>query len=434
MEENIKSNPLALIPFLVFILLFIGSGVLTGDFYQMPVLVALFAAILVALLMNRKTDFQTKIEQLTKGGGHPNIILMVIIFLLAGAFASVAEGVGAVESTVNLGLTLLPENLLIVGLFLICCFISISMGTSTGTIVALAPIGLGVANQTDISLALTMGAIVSGAMFGDNLSIISDTTIAAVRTQGTKMRDKFKANFFIVLPAAILTAIIFGVMTADATTTIDEDTAFEFVKVLPYLGVLIFALAGVNVIFVLLGGIIFAGLVGLILGDITMSGYVQLLGDGFANMQELAMIAILLGGLVELIRQNGGIAYLLQLFSRNMNSARAGETGIAGLVSAVNLATANNTISIITAGPLAKQIAERFKIDPRRSASLLDIFSSSVQGLIPYGAQMLAVAGVASISPVEIMPYCFYPMLIAAAGILAIIFRLPRFTTRGAKS
>ncbi|TFD93603.1 Na+/H+ antiporter NhaC family protein [Jeotgalibacillus sp. R-1-5s-1] len=430
-QEIPQSNPFALIPFGIFILLFIGSGVITGDFYLMPVLVALFIAILVALLMNRKTDFQTKVMQLSKGGGHPNIILMVIIFLLAGAFASVADGAGAVDSTVNLGLSFLPQNLLIVGLFIIGCFISISMGTSTGTIVALAPIGLGVSEQTDIGVALAMGAIVSGAMFGDNLSIISDTTIAAVRTQGTKMKDKFKANVKIVLPAAIITAIIFAVMTAGSSATLEESNPYNLLQVLPYLGVLIFAIAGANVILVLLGGIIFAGIVGLGLGEFSLLTLIELIGTGFSNMFELAMIAILLGGLVELIKQNGGIEFLLQSVTKRVNSKRGGEAGIAGLVSTVNFATANNTISIITAGPLARQISERFSIDNRRSASLLDIFSSSVQGLIPYGAQLLAVAGVAGISPVEIVPFCIYPMLIALSGIIAIAIQFPRFKTPG---
>ncbi|MYL71458.1 Na+/H+ antiporter NhaC family protein [Halobacillus litoralis] len=425
-----KGNGWALIPFGVFILLFIGSGILTGDFYKMPVLVAVFAAILVALFMNRKTAFQTKLQQLTEGGGHSNIILMVIIFLLAGAFSTVAEGMGAVDSTVNLGLSVLPGNLLIVGLFIIACFISISMGTSVGTIVALAPVGMGIAEQTDVAVALTMGAIVSGAMFGDNLSIISDTTIAAVRTQGTEMKDKFKANFFIVLPAAIVTAVIFGVLTTDAASTLQEDHPFNIVKVLPYLGVLIFAIMGINVIYVLMGGIGFAGLIGLIMGDFSVMEFVTLVGDGFAGMQELALLVILLGGLVELIRQNGGIDFLLQKISRGAHSNRGGEFSIAGLVSAVNVSTANNTISIMTAGPLAKQISERFEIDSKRSASLLDIFSSSVQGLLPYGAQILSVAGVASLSPVSIVPYCFYPILLAISGLLAIVFRFPKFTVR----
>ncbi|RDY72759.1 Na+/H+ antiporter NhaC family protein [Halobacillus sp. SY10] len=429
-KELNKGNGWALIPFGVFILLFIGSGILTGDFYKMPVLVAVFAAILVALFMNRKTAFQTKLQQLTEGGGHSNIILMVIIFLLAGAFSTVAEGMGAVDSTVNLGLSILPGNLLIVGLFIIACFISISMGTSVGTIVALAPVGMGIAEQTDVAAALTMGAIVSGAMFGDNLSIISDTTIAAVRTQGTEMKDKFKANFFIVLPAAIVTAIIFGVLTMDAASTLQDEHPFNIVKVLPYLGVLIFAIMGINVIYVLMGGIGFAGLIGLFMGEFSGMEFVTLIGEGFAGMQELALLVILLGGLVELIRQNGGIDFLLRKISRGAHSNRGGEFSIAGLVSAVNVSTANNTISIMTAGPLAKQISERFEIDSKRSASLLDIFSSSVQGLLPYGAQILSVAGVASISPVSIVPYCFYPILLALSGVLAILFRFPRFTVR----
>ncbi|WP_226584749.1 Na+/H+ antiporter NhaC family protein [Halobacillus litoralis] len=423
-----KGNGLALLPFGVFIFLFIGSGILTGDFYQMPVLVALFAAILTALFMNPKTDFQTKLQQLTEGGGHSNIILMVVIFLLAGAFSSVADGMGAVDSTVNLGLSVLPGNLLIVGLFVIACFISISMGTSVGTIVALAPIGVGIAEQIDVAAALTMGAIVSGAMFGDNLSVISDTTIAAVRTQGTEMKDKFKANFFIVLPAAIITAVIYGVMTLGESVASQDAYSFELIKVLPYLGVLVFAIIGVNVIYVLMGGIGFAGIIGLLTGEFSGLKLITLIGDGFSGMQELSLVVILLGGLVELIRKNGGIDFLLYRISRGARSSRGGEFGIAGLVSAVNVSTANNTISIITAGPLAKQIAEKFHIDSKRSASILDIFSSSVQGLLPYGAQILSVAGVAGLSPVSIVPFCFYPILLALSGVLAILFRFPKKT------
>ncbi|WP_035508808.1 Na+/H+ antiporter NhaC family protein [Halobacillus karajensis] len=429
-KELNKGNGLALLPFVVFIVLFIGSGIITGDFYQMPVLVAVFAAILVALFMNRKVDFQTKFQQLTEGGGHSNIILMVVIFLLAGAFSTVAEGMGAVDSTVNFGLSILPGNLLIVGLFVISCFISISMGTSVGTIVALAPIGMGIAEQTDVVVALTMGAIVSGAMFGDNLSIISDTTIAAVRTQGTEMKDKFKANFFIVLPAAIVTAVIFGFITADAASTVQDDHPFHLLKVLPYLGVLIFAVLGVNVIYVLMGGISFAGIIGFIMGEFSLMEFITLMGEGFEGMQELSLLVILLGGLVELIRQNGGIDYLLYKISRRAHSSRGGEFSIAGLVSAINLSTANNTISIMTAGPLAKQISDRFYIRSKRSASLLDIFSSSVQGLIPYGAQLLSVAGVAGLSPVSIIPYCFYPILLAVSGLAAIMIRFPKFTVQ----
>jgi len=273
-----------------------------------------------------------------------------------------------------------------------------------------------------------MGAIVSGAMFGDNLSIISDTTIAAVRTQGTKMKDKFKANLLIVLPAAVISVILFGILTAGASTSLEEAQPYNLVKVLPYLGVLVFAVAGANVILVLIGGILFAGGVGLALGEFTFMNYINLIGSGFTNMQELAMIAILLGGLVELIRQNGGIEFLLQTITKRVTSKKGGELGIAGLVSTINLATANNTISIITAGPLAKQISEQYQIDSRRSASLLDIFASSIQGVIPYGGQLLAAAGVASISPVAIVPFCIYPFFIGLAGLIAISIQFPRFS------
>ncbi|WP_077325593.1 Na+/H+ antiporter NhaC family protein [Virgibacillus siamensis] len=424
-----KGNPFALLPFIIFLLLFIGSGLINGDFYKLPVLVAVFIAVLFALFMNRKMAFKDKLDHLTKGAGHPNIMLMVIIYLLAGAFAAVAEGVGAVESTVNLGLTFLPENLLIVGLFIIGCFISISMGTSVGTVVALAPIGAGLADQTGMSTALIMGAIISGAMFGDNLSMISDTTIAAVRTQAVKMSDKFKVNVYIALPAAIVTAVIFGVMTLDASGGVSGNHPYDLIKVLPYLAVLVFAIAGVNVIYVLIGGTIFAGIIGLFYGKFDGMGFLNLLGDGMAGMQELSLLSILLGGLVELIRVNGGIDFMLHAISNRIKTRKGAEAGIAGLVSAFDVSTANNTISIISVGPLVKQISERFGVDPRRSASVLDIFASAFQGILPYGAQLLAVAGVASISPVSIMPYCIYPVLLGIAGVIAIVAGYPRFST-----
>ncbi|WP_174613005.1 Na+/H+ antiporter NhaC family protein [Virgibacillus ihumii] len=429
-SEFNKGNAFALFPFIVFLLLFIGSGLINGDFYKLPVLVAVFIAVLFALFMNRKMAFQDKLDHLTKGAGHPNIMLMVIIYLLAGAFAAVAEGVGAVESTVNLGLTFLPQNLLIVGLFIIGCFISISMGTSVGTVVALAPIGAGLADQTGMSAALIMGAIVSGAMFGDNLSMISDTTIAAVRTQAVKMSDKFKVNIYIALPAAIVTAVIFGIMTMDTSGGVSGEHPYELIKVLPYLAVLVIAIAGVNVIYVLIGGTIFAGIVGWFYGEFDGMGFLNLLGDGMAGMQELALLSILLGGLVELIRVNGGIDYLLNAISNRIKSRKGAEAGIAGLVSVFDVSTANNTISIISVGPLVKQISERFGVDRRRSASVLDIFASTFQGILPYGAQLLAVAGVASISPVSIMPYCIYPVLLGVAGSIAIAIGFPRFSTK----
>ncbi|WP_243292094.1 Na+/H+ antiporter NhaC family protein [Bacillus sp. FJAT-47783] len=425
-----KGNPFALFPFLVFLILFIGAGIVTGDFYQFPVIVAIMIASSISLLMKRKESLHKKIDVFTKGAGNPNVMLMVIIFLLAGAFSEVAKGMGAVESTVNLALSVVPQNLLIVGVFIIACFISISMGTSMGTIVALAPIGVGISEQTDISLALSMASVIGGAMFGDNLSFISDTTIAAVRTQNTKMKDKFKVNFFIVLPAAVVTAILFGVLTAGAEAQITNES-FNFIKILPYLGVIIAALAGVNVLIVLTGGIIFAGIIGLVDGSYKGGmAFIQAIGTGVVGMEDLALLAILISGMVAVIKHNGGIDFLLQLVTRNVKSNKGAQLSIAGLVSLTNLSTANNTISILIAGPLAKNIADKFDVDPRKSASILDIFSCAFQGLIPYGAQMLAAAGIASISPISILQYSYYPILIGICGVLAILFEFPRLNRK----
>jgi Na+/H+ antiporter NhaC len=423
-----KGNVFALFPFVVFLVLFIGAGVMTGDFYQFPVIVAILIAASISLMMNRKESLTNKVEVFTKGAGNPNVMLMVIIFLLAGAFSEVTKGMGAVESTVNLALSVIPQNLLMVGLFVIGCFISVSMGTSMGTIVALAPIGVGISEQTDISLALSMAAVIGGAMFGDNLSFISDTTIAAVRTQNTKMKDKFKVNFFIVLPAAIITAVLFGVITVGEQAEI-TNPSFQWVKILPYLGVLAAALMGVNVLVVLAGGILLAGMIGLLDGSYSAMGLIQAIGKGIAGMQELSLLAILISGMVEVIKHNGGIDYLLQLVTRNVKSKKGAQFGIAGLVSLTNLSTANNTISILIAGPLAKNIADQYDIDPRKSASILDIFSCCFQGLIPYGAQMLAAAGVASISPFSILQYSFYPILIGVCGLIAIVLDYPKLKT-----
>jgi Na+/H+ antiporter NhaC len=423
-----KGNLFALFPFVVFLVLFIGAGVVIGDFYKFPVIVAILIAASISLMMNPKESLTNKVEVFTKGAGDPNVMLMVIIFLLAGAFSEVTKGMGAVESTVNLALSIIPQNLLIVGIFVIACFISISMGTSMGTIVALAPIGVGISEQTNISLALSMAAVIGGAMFGDNLSFISDTTIAAVRTQNTKMKDKFKVNFLIVLPAAIITAVLFGVITAGEQAEITNQS-FHWVKIVPYLGVLVTSLMGFNVLVVLAGGILLAGMIGLLDGSYHAMSLIKAIGDGVAGMQELSLLAILVSGMVEVIKHNGGIDYLLQLVIRNVKSKRGAQFGIAGLVSLTNLSTANNTISILIAGPLAKNIADQYGIDPRKSASLLDIFSCCFQGLIPYGAQILVAAGVASISPLSILQYSFYPILIGVCAIIAIVFDFPKLKT-----
>lgn len=423
MKKEVKrGNLLALLPLGVFLVLFVGSGIITGDFYKMPALVAFLIAGGIALLFNKKENLETKMNVFCKGAGDTNIILMVIIFLLAGAFSSVAKDMGGVDSTVNLSLSILPSNLLVAGLFIIGCFISISMGTSVGTIAALAPIALGVAQKTGIPVPLVIGAVVGGAMFGDNLSMISDTTIAAVRTQGCELKDKFKMNFLIVLPAAIATAIILTVVTLGYGNVATQSYEYDIIKVLPYILVLAGALIGVNV-FVLLGsGILFAGVVGIFSNSFGILGFIGAISEGLGGMYELSLLVIVVGGVVSLIKFNGGIDYILHFITSKIKSKKGAEFGIAALVSVIDLCTANNTIAIVTAGPLAKDIAEKYDIDPRKTASILDIFSSCWQGVIPYGAQLLTAAGIAGISPVEIIKYLYYPGLMFVCGIAAITF------------
>lgn len=429
MKNNTQGNPLALLPLLIFVALFIGTGIATQDFRAMPITVALIIAIIAAMLLKPKDRLNDKIAILTKGAGRENIMLMVIIFLLAGAFSQVAENMGAVESTVNLGLALLPSNLLLVGLFIICCFISISMGTSTGTVVALAPIAIGIAGQTDLPLALALATVIGGAMFGDNLSVISDTTIVSTQSQEVRMVDKFKTNFFIVMPGALVTIVILWFITSGQSTTPATDLEFSLIKVLPYLAVLVIALLGVNVLIVLIGGTVFAGIIGLVDGSYTFTSFISAAGEGISGMQNIAIIAILIGGLIALIQHYGGIDYLLHFITSRIRSKKGAELGIATLVSATDLSTANNTISIIITGPLAKDIADEYGVDRRKSASLLDIFAAAFQGLIPYGGQMLAAAGLAAISPVVIIPYSIYPAALLICGIIAILVGFPRNKT-----
>lgn len=421
-QEVKKGNPLALLPIGVFLILFVGSGIITGDFYKMPALVAFLIAGGIALLFNKKESLETKMNVFCKGAGDTNIILMVIIFLLAGAFSSVTKAMGGVDSTVNLSLSILPSNLLIAGLFVIGCFISVSMGTSVGTIAALSPIALGVAQKTGIPVPLVIGAVVGGAMFGDNLSMISDTTIAAVRTQGCELKDKFKMNFLIVLPAAIATTIILTIVTLGYGNVVTQSYEYDIIKVLPYILVLAGALIGVNV-FVLLGsGILFTGAVGIFSNSFDLLELIGAIAEGLSGMYELSLLVLVVGGVVALIKFNGGIDYILYFITSKIKSKKGAEFGIAALVSVIDLCTANNTIAIVTAGPLAKDIAEKYDIDPRKTASILDIFSSCWQGVIPYGAQLLTAAGIAGISPVEIIKYLYYPALMFVCGIAAITF------------
>ncbi|MCG7816819.1 Na+/H+ antiporter NhaC family protein [Staphylococcus epidermidis] len=433
MKEMKNGNAWALIPLLLFVLLFLCVGIISGDFTTMPLNVAITITVIVALLMNRKETFAKKVEVFTKGAGHSNIILMMLIFILAGAFSTTAEKMGGVSSTVNLGLSLIPQNLIIVGLFIICMFVSISMGTSVGTVAAIAPVGFGFAQATDVPAALAMATVVGGAMFGDNLSMISDTTIAAVRTQKTKMSDKFKVNFKIVLPGAIITIIILFFLTNGISIDHTKNYDYNLIKVIPYLLVLILALVGINVIIVLIGGTVLAGIIGLIDGSFGWNGLLNAISKGIIGMEDIAMIALLIGGLVGIIQHNGGIDWLLNFVRSKVKSKRGAELGIASLVSAADISTANNTISIIMAGPLAKNIADEYDVDPRKSASILDIFGGCFQGLLPYSPQVISAAGVAGISPFLMLQYSIYPILLGVCGLVAIILRVPRLNKSSKK-
>lgn len=433
MKEMKNGNAWALIPLLLFVLLFLGVGIISGDFTTMPLNVAITITVIVALLMNRKETFAKKVEVFTKGAGHSNIILMMLIFILAGAFSTTAEKMGGVSSTVNLGLSLIPQNLIIVGLFIICMFVSISMGTSVGTVAAIAPVGFGFTQATDVPAALAMATVVGGAMFGDNLSMISDTTIAAVRTQKTKMSDKFKVNFKIVLPGAIITIIILFFLTNGISIDHTKNYDYNLIKVIPYLLVLILALVGINVIIVLIGGTVLAGIIGLIDGSFGWNGLLNAISKGIIGMEDIAMIALLIGGLVGIIQHNGGIDWLLNFVRSKVKSKRGAELGIASLVSAADISTANNTISIIMAGPLAKNIADEYDVDPRKSASILDIFGGCFQGLLPYSPQVISAAGVAGISPFLMLQYSIYPILLGVCGLVAIILRVPRLNQSSKK-
>jgi Na+/H+ antiporter NhaC len=437
---NSKPSFSALLPLVFFLALFIGTGaVLTANgtkmaFYQLSAAVAILPAIAFSLLLGKLRGGQRLDKQLgvfISGVGDGNIITMCLIYLLAGAFASVATAIGGVSSTVNLGLDLVPPAFVLPGLFLIGAFVSTAMGTSMGTIAAIAPIAVGVGEQTTIGLPLLMGAVLGGAMFGDNLSMISDTTIAATRTQGCEMKDKFRVNLYIALPAAVLAVAGFALLGADGAVTVSGD--YSVIKALPYMVILGMAVAGVNVFVVLACGIVFTGAVGLLtMPEYSLIGFSQDIFNGFKGMQEIMVLSMLIGGLGELIRVQGGIKWLLGRIdaltarSRSDNQARTGELSIAGLVSVADACTANNTVAIILSGGLAKEIADKNGIDPRRSASILDIFSCVFQGIMPYAAQVLLAGSIAGISPVEVVGGNYYCFILAVVGLLAIMTGRPR--------
>ncbi|GAB6121058.1 Na+/H+ antiporter NhaC family protein [Dysgonomonas termitidis] len=418
----------ALMPLAVFFLLYVLTFIFTGDLYQMPVSVAFMTASMVAVLYSKGGKLANRITQFCRGAANETIMLMVVIFILAGAFAGTAKAMGAVDATVNMLLYLLPEQSILASVFIAACFISMSMGTSTGTIAALAPIAVGVSSQAGLDLPMMLGIVIGGAMFGDNLSFISDTTIVATRTQGCQMQDKFKVNIRIVFPVVILVLLLYiyqGLeLTGGASVSAEQ---VEWVKVLPYLAVLITALVGVNVMVVLALGIILSGVIGLITGGFGVWDWTAAMSRGIVvDMGELIIVSLMAGGMFELIRFNGGVDWLIGKMTRNIRSKRSAEFSIAGLISLTNLCTANNTIALIISGPIAKNISDKFDLDNRKIASLLDTFSCFVQGLIPYGAQLLIAAGLANVSPVQIVPYLYYPLLIGLAAIASIIFRYPR--------
>lgn len=423
MEKEKKGRAIALLPIGVFLIIFLGAGIVFKDFYAMPAIVAFLIALFVAFLQNKELSFNKKIEVIAKGVGEENIITMSLIFLCAGGFSGAVTAAGGVDSTVNLGLSLIPAHFAVAGLFLIGCFISVSMGTSMGTIAALAPIAVGISEKTGFALSICIGAVVCGAMFGDNLSMISDTTIAAVKTQGCEMKDKFKANFFIVLPAAIITVLIFWFATRNMNFHMEENLSYSLWEVLPYMVVLLGALIGINVFVVLISGIVISLIVGVSMGHIALSEMFQVVGNGVTSMYDITVISIIVACIVSLVKEHGGIQFILNLIKSKINGRRGAEFGIALLALFVDACTANNTVAIVMTGPIAKEISEEFDVDPRRSASLLDMFTSVGQGIIPYGAQLLSAATLTGLTPLQIIPNLYYPLLMGACGVLAIIFR-----------
>lgn len=428
-----KGNPWALLPILCFLVVFIGMGVWLNDFYAMPAIVGFLIALGVAFCQNRKRSFSEKMEDVTHSMGDSNVMIMCLVFVMAGGFSGAVQAAGGVDSTVNFSLSILPPSVAVVGLFIIGCFISTAMGTSVGTIAALAPIAVGISDKTGIAGALCIGAVVSGAMFGDNLSMISDTTIAATRTQGCEMKDKFRENFKIVLPAAVISLVLFLILASGGDYTFTGDRSYNLFKILPYLVVLIGALLGMNVFVVLALGIVLSLVVGVTTGAFAWTDMFRVVFEGpdgaggIKNMYDITVISIVVAGIIGLVKANGGIDFILNGIKKRVKTPKGAQLGIAALSSLVDISTANNTVAIVMAGPIAKDISNEFSISPKRTAAILDIFTSVWQGIIPYGAQILyACAGAAAVgmtlSPVELFPYLFYPILMGISAVVFILF------------
>ena len=416
---------LALSPFLIFMIVYLAGSLIAGDFYKLPLTVAFLIASAYAICITPKLKLKERINIFSRGAGNENIMLMVWIFVLAGAFAKIADQMGAIDATVNLTLHILPSGLLLPGLFLAACFISLSIGTSVGTVVALTPVAVGIAEQTGCTLPLIIAVVVGGAFFGDNLSFISDTTIVATQTQGCKMNDKFKANIWLALPAAIIVFVLYIFLGKEIQAPQDIQL-LAWYKVIPYLSVLVLAIAGVNVLVVLLVGIFLAGGIGMLSGSFGLMDAMGAMGQGIMGMSELIIVTLLAGGMLALIRHNGGIDYLIHALTMRINGKRGAKFTIASLVILADLCTANNTIALVTVGPMTREIAEKYGIDKRISASLLDTFSCFAQGLIPYGAQLLMAAGLANITPFDIIGYLYYPIALGVMAALGIVFDFPK--------
>ena len=420
-----KKGIIALSPLLVFIVLYLVTSIIARDFYKVPITVAFMVASIYAVTISGGIPLRKRIDIYSRGAGTSQMMLMIWIFILAGAFANTAKTMGAIDATVNLTLTLLPANMLLAGLFIAACFISISIGTSVGTIVALTPIASGIAAHTGIDLPMIVAIVVGGSFFGDNLSFISDTTIVATSTQGCRLSDKFRVNSYIVMPVAIMMLIVYLFMGIH-TELSHQVGEVEYLKVIPYLVVLVTAILGMNVMAVISLGILLSGIIGLSYGTFDIYGWLKAMGDSILSMGELIIITIMAGGLLELIKHNGGIDFIIQLMTRRTSSKRGAELSIALLVSLVNICTANNTVAILTVGGIAKKIGDQFGVDNRKCASILDTFSCMMQGIIPYGAQLLMAGGLAAINPISIVPYLYYPFLLGLVSLLAILFRYPR--------
>lgn len=422
---NHKQGILAISPLIVFVILYFVSSIIAGDFYMMPITVAFMLSCIYAMMTFRGRSVKDRVETFCIGAGEKNIMMMLCIFVLAGAFANSAKDAGCIEATVNLTLSLMPDSMIMAGLFIAACFISLAIGTSVGTIVALTPIAAGLAHSTGSSVPMMTAVIVGGSFFGDNLSFISDTTIVATSTQGCKQSDKFLVNSYTTIPVAIAVMVMyFFIGTGTQAPAVIPD--IDYVKILPYIIVIVCALCGMNVFVVLTFGIISTGLIGIGYGVYDLFGWCQSMGKGITGMGELVIVAVLAGGLLKVMTENGALEYLISIMTKKIRSKRSCELTIAMLVSLVNICTANNTVAILTVGSISKRIGDSYGVDNRKSASILDSFSCCIQSILPYGAQILMATGLAAVSPIEILKYLYYPFVLFSVSVIAILIRYPK--------